>query len=202
VIPRGTQEWREAHRGKVSASDAGAILARVGSKRRAQLVERLALNVLDGEGLETEEFPEPWQEQHEADLREAAAGFRLWFEQSNDGHLTVIDGGLFEHPVFPGLVASPHLLLGDAGCVLLRPRHTLKSYHEHRGKLSRAYRARVQLTLFVCRRQWCTVADFWGGRGLVPDRIHAQRVELENEWFQEHVVPALVALWQSLRATR
>lgn len=200
MIPRGTQAWREAHRGKISASDAQSLLARVGSKRRAQLIERVALNVLDDEGLETEEFPEPWAEQHEIDLKEAAVGYRTWAAQQENA-VPLSEGGLIEHPVFPWLVASPHLLAGDDGCVLLRPRQTLKRYHEQRGKLSRAYRARVQLTLFVCApRKWCSVADYYSGGGLVPDRIHVCRVELENEWFQEHVVPQLAELWQSIRA--
>lgn len=194
MIPRGTQEWREAHRGKVSAADAAAVLARTGSKRRSQLIERLARNVLDGEGTETEEFPEPWTERHEQDLKAAAVGFRKWWTGDE-----VADGGLIEHPAFPWLVASPHLLLGDDGCVLLRPRLTLRAYHEQRGKLSRAYRARVQLTLFVAKRKWCMVADFWSGAGIVTDRLNAMRVELEGEWLQEHVFPRLVSLWASVR---
>lgn len=200
MIPRATAEWRRAHRGKLSASDAKALLARVGSKRRAELVERVSLNVLDGEGLETEEFPEPWAERHELDLKEAAAGYRTWAETAQEGAGAVADGGLFEHPAFPWLVASPHLLVGAEGCVLLRPRHTLRAYHAERGKLSRAWRARAQLTLFVCRRRWCEVADFHSGGGRWPDRIHVQRVELENEWLQEHVFPPLVAVWQDVSA--
>lgn len=198
MIPRGTQAWREAHRGKISASDAGALLAREGTKRRAQLVERVALNVLDGEGLETEEFPEPWVEQHERDLKEAAVGYRKW-AQTQSPQPVVREGGLIEHRAFTWLVASPHLLLDDDGCALLRPHRTLSAYHDARGRLLRAYRARVQLTLFVCSRSWCHVADFWSGAGLVGDRIHVQRVELENEWLQEHVFPHLVALWRSIR---
>jgi hypothetical protein len=196
MIERGTQQWREAHRGVITPSDAPAFLARVGTKARARLVDRLVLDV-EGHGLHTDEFPEPWAERHEQDLIAALAAFKR--ARPSD---RVVAGGLVVHPAFSWLAASPHALVNDDGTAWLRYRSTLRSLFARRGFLTIANRARVQLELFVTGRAWCDVVDYWNGGGLVPDKLDVFRVERDNEWLQERVFPPLVALWRDVTARK
>ena len=104
---RGTQEWREAHRGKVSASDIPALLSSKHSQRYQQLLERL---VLDESGPNhTDEYPEPWQEKHERDLKIALASY------SKEVGREYVSPGLFQCASIPVLVASPHAFTDQLG---------------------------------------------------------------------------------------
>lgn len=192
---RGTEEWRREHRCRVSASDVDAALARRGTKKYGELVDRLARN-FDGFGDETEEYPDPWHERHEEELRAALAAYRL--ETAEE----VRQVGLVLHDELTWLAASPHGLVGDRGAVLFRIRHSLKVFHRERLALRPRDEARAQVTMFVCDLAWVDVVDYWDGRGEVPDRISPRRVDRDHAWFSAKVLPRLVTLWGDVSTTR
>lgn len=182
---RNTPEWRAAHRGKVSASDLDAALARRTSKKYAALVERL---VLDHEVPNHEdEHPDPWIEHHEQALVLALASYREYEE------IDCEMAGLYASKTLPWLAASPHAVLEDC-CVFLRPHTTLKAFYEKRGQLTPRQRARYEATMFVCERPAMDLVDVWDGLGEVDDRIHIRRIEHDYQWLSNNVFPRLVRL--------
>lgn len=190
---RGTEEWRRAHRCRVSASDVDAAMARRGSKKYAALVDRLVRN-FDGFGDPEEEYPDPWHEQHEAELRTALAAYR------RETEVDVTEVGLVVHDGLSWLAASPHGLVGDRGAVQFRVRHRLRGFGAK--PLSRRDRARAQVTMFVCDLAWVDVVDYWDGRGDLPDKLAHRTVERDHGWFSDEVLPRLVTLWGDVSATR
>lgn len=192
VPERGTPAWRAAHRGHITASDAAGFLARPGTKRYAEVVNRLTLD-FEGHGLHTDEHPDKWVEKHEEDLRVALSNYRKVTGRD------VEVPGFVTHDKYTWCGCSPHGLIGSAGMLHFRIRESLRTWYS-RTELSRADRARVQLMMFVCERQWCDVVDYWSGNGMVPDRMREQRVQFDHGWLLATVFPRLVGLWDAVRS--
>jgi hypothetical protein len=189
---RGHAEWRAAHRGRITVSDAPAFMAKTGSKRRQKLVDRL---VLDREGVEqhTDEQPEPWAVRHEADIVAAVQAYR----QTTQAKLQTC--GMIAHSTSTWLVCSPHALL-DGGVLWTRTRETSRVFHVERGKLRTVDRVRAQLMAWICEREWCDVCDVWvPGMGF-PNRVHIVREALNVPWVCEIVLPRLAAVWRDVAA--
>lgn len=190
---RGTPEWRAAHRCRVGASDVPAILAGRGRKVYQKLVDRL---VLDFEGVENHvvEHPDSWHEEHEDEIK---------FAVSRYGNLTgetLERVGCVQHPKMTWLVASPHALVGETGCVHVRTRAHLRTWRERHTELSRVEFARVQTVMCVCERAWCDVVDYWHGGDV--ERIARQRVDVDAKFFTEDVLPRAAVLWQDVASRR
>lgn len=191
---RGTPLWRELHHRRVSASDAEALLARRDSKRYRSLVERL---VLDFEVPDHRtEHPDPWHETHEERLRAGLAEYRRRTRQS------VLATGLCAADTMPWLCASPHGLIGHRGCVHIRPRRSMRSFHSAQGEVSERERARLELVMFVCDREWIDVVDYWDGEGRVPDLFNRKRMTHSFDWLGDNVLPRLITLWQDVKLQR
>lgn len=188
---RGTPEWRAAHRCHITASDATAIMAASGTKRRNALIERLVLD-FEQVGDHRDEDPDPWMVQHEQDIVTGVAAYRRASQSAC--WLT----GMAGSSVFSWLVASPHALTID-GAVLIRSRQSMKAYREKLGKLSKADRARAQLVAWVCDRAWCDVVDYLDQRGLADDQMLVTRVWVDEEWLLGTVVPKLISVWQAVQ---
>lgn len=194
---RGTPEWRQAHRCKVSASDMRALLARRTSKRYGALVERLVYD-FEGIGQHTDEHPDPWAEQHELDL---TAGVARYARAIGPDGFKVQRIGLCQDATFSWLVASPHALVDNYGCLQLRIRKRARSWHEKHAAIADAELARAQVTMRVCGREWCDLVDVWdAGDGL--GKISRRRLHFDAKFFLEKVVPACVRFWQDVGAAR
>lgn len=193
VPERGTEAWRAAHRGHICASDAAGILASPGTDRYNELVRRLVLD-FEGHGLHTDEHPEPWAERHEDDLRGAVASYRR--KTGRDVEVP----GFVTHDQHTWLGCSPHGLIGSSGMLHFRVRESLRTWH-NRAEVTRADRARVQLSMFICGRTWCDVIDYWNGGGVVADRMREQRVEFDHLWLLSAVIPRVRSLWNSVRSS-
>jgi hypothetical protein len=192
---RGTPGWREAHRRRLCASDMPALFTRRGCKTYTALVDRLVLD-FEGVGLHTDEHPDPWHEQHEIDLVAGVARYGRCL-----GTSTITRVGFVQDDLFTWLGASPHALVDEDGCVLVRCRRTAKSWHENHAEISTPEIARAQVTMRVCGRDWCDVVDVWDpGDGL--GRISRRRVPYSQRFFLEDVVPKCVLLWQAVAAAR
>lgn len=190
---RGTEAWRAAHRRRVCASDAVAFMARVGTKRRHELIERLVLDI-EGIGQHTDETPDPWAEQHETDVAVAVAAYRR--ATATD----VARAGMIASQHLTWLVCTPHGLTPE-GVVWTRTKRTLRSYTAKRGVLTRVDRVRALLMAWICERDWCDVVDVWvPGLGL-DDRLCITRELASHAWVSENVMPPLVSLWRDV-ATR
>lgn len=189
-MKRGTQEWREAHSRRLSASDIGSALARRGTKRYASLVERLVLDFEIGADHRTE-HPDPWAEQHAIDLVAALAIYR------KASRADIVEPGLLACESLPWLIATPHALVGDDGCLWLRTHRTMRGLHGR--KFTTRDRARSEITMFVCGRSWIDVADTYDGRGEWQDRIEIKRHPFNYDWLSDNVLPRLVTLWGDVR---
>lgn len=190
MIPRNSPEYRQAKHGRVTASDAGALMAADGTKRHRDLIERL---VLDREGIpdHRDEQAEPWEDAHELALVAALAAYKRL------GDATAVPGGLCVSRQLSWLAASPHALI-DGGAVLFRPHVSLRAFHGKAGTLDRAWRVRTQITCFVCEVPAVELVDFWDGLSRVPDRLEAQRIGFDYPWLSTAVLPRLVSLWQDV----
>lgn len=188
---RDTPAWRQAHRGKVSASDARAIMAADGTKLRRALVERI---VLDREGVDqhTDEHPDPWRDAHEASLRCALGAYRAQVGQIDPAPLCASSE-------LTWLLAAGHGVV-DGGLVLFRCRETLHAYSARAGRMDRATRVRTQLTAFVCEVARIDVVDFLDGLGRIEDRLAVTRVWADRPWLEATVWPRLVSLWGAVSA--
>ncbi len=192
---RGTPEWRLAHRGRLTASDMPALFTRRGSKTYDRLVERLVLD-FEGVGLHTDEHPDPWAEAHEVELTGAVARYGRAMPGS-----TIARTGFIQDSLFTWLGATPHALVDTAGCVYVRCRRHLRTWHEKKSVLEVADMARVQITMRVCDRAWCDVVDYWdGGSGI--DKIARRRVPVDPAFFTVEVLPRCVLFWQSVSQVR
>lgn len=188
---RGTPEWRAAHRGHITASDATAIMAAPGTKRRNALIDRL---VLDFEHVDDhrDEEPDPWMVQHEQEIVIGVSAY------ARAAQTACWPCGMIGSSVLSWLVASPHALTIE-GAVLIRSRHSMKAYREKLGHMSKADRAKAQLVAWVCDREWCDVVDYLDQRGLADDQLSVVRIPFDQEWLLGTVVPKLVTVWQAVQ---
>ncbi len=188
-LERDTPEWRRAHRACVSASDSRAIMADDGTRARRELIERI---VLDREGIDRheDEQPDPWRDAHEASLRSALAAYRRAIGPIEPAPLCCAQGSTWLLAAAHGVTAS--------GMVLFRCRATLRSYSIRSGRVERAWRARAQLTAFVCEVGRVDVVDFLDGQGRIQDRLNVHRIYADKPWLEAAVFPRLVALWGSV----
>lgn len=187
---RGTIEYRRAHRGRISVSDARAIMARPGTQTQAKLIDRL---VLDHSGVDDHgyEIPEPWQTAHDDAIKRALAAYK------RVGDAQVVPCGLIGSATHSWLCASAHGLV-EGGVVLFRPHASLRAFHD-RG-LNRAWRVRVQLTCLVCDVGWVRVCDHWDGLGRVPDKLAVKRYGFDKVWLDANVMQRLVNVWGAVTA--
>lgn len=193
---RGTAEWREAHRRRLTGSDMDDLFARRGTKTYARLVERMVLD-FEGLGLHTDEHPDPWAEAHEIDIGIALARYRAAMPACDVQRI-----GLCQDSLFSWLAASPHALVDTDGCVHVRVRRYLRTWNDRRAEtLKPPELARLQVAMRVCDRAWCDVVDYWnGGDGL--DRISRRRVPFDARFFLEEIVPRAVLFWQQVSQVR
>lgn len=186
---RDTVEWRRAHRGRVSAADARAIMAADGTRARRDLVERI---VLDREGIDqhTDEQPDPWRDAHEAALRSALVAYRRDVGPIEPAPLCASSE-------LTWLLAAAHGTV-DGGLVLFRCRSTLRAYAARAGRMDRAWRVRTQLVAFACEAAWIDVVDYLDGLGRVRDRLGIARVWADRPWLEATAFPRLVSLWAAV----
>jgi hypothetical protein len=167
----------------------GAVLARRGTRKYSELIERLVLD-FEGHGLHTDEHPDPWAEQHEVELAAAVASFRALTGRRVD----LV--GYCEDDALTWLGCTPHALVDADAVLYARCRQHLRTLRERAAQISTAEHARVQVLLHVTGRAHCHVFDFWDSHsGGLYDQTHVQMVLRDREYFDAVILPRCTQVW-------
>ena len=178
---QGSAEWLAARAGKISASRAADLMAKLKSGKPAQsrenLLWQLAIERLTGKKSET--FQSAWMERGlllEPEARQAYEDHEL---------VSVEEVPIVFHPDYDFVSCSPDGLVGDDGLVELKcltaanhGKALLENQH------ARDYYAQAQMQMWVCGRAWCDLTAFH------PDypehlRLAICRVHREDDFIAE-----------------
>ncbi len=191
---QGTQEWRDARRGKITASAARLAIGRPGTKGRADYILKL---VHDWEGvpdLEDEETP-PWF----LDGKYFESWARGWYSWQFDA--VVKETGFIVHDDYSWLGCSPDGLIGDDGMLEVKFRKSLRTFHEHASiGVNKPVMAQVQTQLFVCDRRWCDYVNYWRSDDHELEKGRCKRIDRDQPYIDNVLLPAFVKIWTEAQA--
>ena len=185
---QGDDRWEVARKGRVSASAIGNVLAGHGTKSRYEY--RLQL-CMDLEGVE--------------DFRDSA----IWFEDGRryEGHARgwydwnvaeCKETGFVLHDEYNWLGASPDGLVGEDGCIEIKFRKSLRTYHDSNIKnVPRAYYSQMQTVMWVCNRQWCDYVNYWRDDSSQKEQAHVRRIERDDGRIRE-LEEAAIVFWSEV----
>lgn len=189
-----TPEWHAAKRGVISASSAGICLMGRETKGRAALVDKLADDLEGIPDHEDEERP-PW-------FRDGVF-YEEWidgwykFEKDVDTKHT----GFIVHDRYSWIGCSPDALVGDDGLAEYKYRHRLRTFKEwtRPGAFRRNY-PQLQTQLFVTGRKWNDFVNYWRDPDRELDEGDIVRVTRDDEYIQDTLLPAFVAVMRQVEA--
>jgi len=188
-----TQEWFDAKRGRISASEAKTCLARRGGKGRRLYIEKIA-DDLQGIPDFDDHDVKPWFVN--GIYYESWA--RGWYSFQQD--VDVEQTGFVVHDEYEWLGCSPDGLVGDDGLVEIKYRSFLHTFEEHAqtGKLTQI-NPQVQTQMYVTDRQWCDYVNYWRSDDHELERGHIQRVHWDQSYIDNTLLPAFLGLWQDVQ---
>jgi len=155
-LEQGTDEWKRARLGYVSASNLDAVMARGKSGEaitRKKYKVRLAAERLTGEI--TESYSNSAMEWGVVNEEKAA----MAYEVSKD---TLLDrSGFWKHPTIPWLGCSPDRLVGSDGLVEIKnPDSTTHIDYLLAKRVPPEYIKQVQGQIWVMERDWCDFVSY------------------------------------------
>lgn len=176
---QGSEEWKEARRGKVTASPMIKIIkGRSGYKasRKDYMAEKIC-EILTGEIAEHYISPEmQWGTEHEPTARTSY--------EIKTGNL-VEEVGFIIHPEIESLGASPDGLVGVDGMVEIKcPKTATHIETIMTGKIKPDYIYQMQTGLIVTGRKWCDFVSY-DPRLPSPQDLYVQRVERDEAVIKE-----------------
>ena len=184
-LEQGTDEWKLARLGYVSASNLDAVMARGKSGEaitRKKYKVRLAAERLTGEI--TESYSNSAMEWGVVNEEKAA----MAYEVSKD---TLLDRtGFWKHPTIPWLGCSPDRLVGSDGLVEIKcPDSSTHIDYWFSKQVPAEYVKQVQGQIWVMDREWC---DFVSYDPRMPEKnrllvVRAYRDETLIKQMQEEV---------------
>ena len=184
-LEQGTDEWKIARLGYVSASNLDAVMARGKSGEaitRKKYKVRLAAERLTGEI--TESYSNSAMEWGVVNEEKAA----MAYEVSKD---TLLDRtGFWKHPTIPWLGCSPDRLVGSDGLVEIKcPDSSTHVDYWLAKQIPTEYVKQVQGQIWVMDREWC---DFVSYDPRMPEKnrllvVRAYRDETLIKQMQEEV---------------
>ena len=184
-LEQGTDEWKLARLGYVSASNLDAVMARGKSGEaitRKKYKVRLAAERLTGEI--TESYSNSAMEWGVVNEEKAA----MAYEVSKD---TLLDRtGFWKHPTIPWLGCSPDRLVGSDGLVEIKcPDSSTHVDYWLAKQIPTEYVKQVQGQIWVMDREWC---DFVSYDPRMPEKnrllvVRAYRDETLIKQMQEEV---------------
>lgn len=152
-VEQGSDEWRLARLGHVSASSISAVMAKGAGKTRQSYLEKIVAERLTqeiGEGYSNASME--WGTQTEPQARMA-------YEVSRGTFVTKT--GFHKHPTIEWLGVSPDGLVGDDGLVEIKcPNSTTHLSYIRENKCPSEYYKQIQCQLWVTGRQWCDFVSF------------------------------------------
>lgn len=199
-----TDEWNQAHKCRISASEAHKCLMGKGTKGRRLYVEKIA-DDLEGlpdfgdhetapwfiDGIQYESWAIGWyQFNQDVDVKET--GFVVhddydWIGCSPDG-LVGFDDVVLEK----GVTFIP----SDAsyGLVEAKYRKSLKSFLKHtEGSFTTAHQAQMQTQMFVTGTEWVDYLNYWRWDAEELERGHVRRIYRDQAYIDNTLLPAFVS---------
>jgi len=135
--------------------------------------------VMDLQGIEDFQDSAKWYEKGR--IYEAHA--RGWY---NWNRTQVTEVGFVLHDEYNWLGASPDGLVGDDGCIEIKYREFLHTYHDSNVKpIPRLYLSQMQTQMWVCSRQWCDYVNYWRDDGVQKEQCHVRRIERDEARIKE-----------------
>ena len=185
---QGNDMWEVARKGRITASSIGHVLAGHGTKSRYEYRMQLCLDL---EGIEDFRDSASWFE----DGRRFEAHARGWY---NWNVAECSETGFVLHDEYNWLGASPDGLVGDDGCIEIKYRKNLRTYHDSNVKpISRLYASQMQAVMWVCDRQWCDYVNYWRSPDGKKEQAHVRRVVRDDGRIRELEEASLV-FWREV----
>lgn len=173
---QGNDEWDAARKGRITASAIGKILAGKHTKGRHEYMLQLAMDL---QGIEDFADSASWFEKGR--MYEAHA--RGWYNWERE---QVTEVGFVLHDEYNWLGCSPDGLIGDDGCIEIKFREYLHTYHDSNIKPTpRLYESQMQTVMWICNRQWCDYVNYWRDDMTSKEQGHIRRIERDNGRIRE-----------------
>lgn len=155
-MQQGTEEWRAARLGKLTASRIADAIAKTKSGWGASRANIKALLIAERlTGIPQETYVSAAM-QHGTDTEPQA---RIAYEFLTDQAVTQV--GFVGHPSIPGAGASPDGLVGDDGLIEIKCPGTATHIDNLLGsKISERYMTQMQFQLACTGRKWCDFVSF------------------------------------------
>lgn len=177
-LEQGSEEWRLARLGYVSASSIGQVMAKGAGKTRQAYLEKVVAERLTqelGDGFTNASME--WGVQNEAHARAT-------YEVMNS--VFVDKTGFWKHPTIQWLGASPDGLVGDDGLIEIKcPNTTTHIAYIKDGKCPAEYYKQIQCQLWVTGRKWCDFISYDPRVKKTNLQIFICRVERDEELIAE-----------------
>lgn len=179
-MQQGTEEWRKARCGKVTASRVSDVLAKVKSgpsASRKNYMAELVIERLTGvpnEGFFSKEMA--WGKEHEPAAREL-------YEFKTGNLIDTV--GLIDHPLIPMAAASPDGIIGADGLGEFKCPNTATHLETILGaSIPKDYADQMQWQMACTGRRWC---DFVSYDPRMPEdmRLFIQRVDRDDAKIRE-----------------
>lgn len=179
-LVQGTEEWRAARAGKITASRFADVMAKIKTGEAATrrdyrwelLTERLTGLPCEGYSNRAME----WGTQHEAEAREAY--------ETETGNL-VQQAGFILHPDHPTVGCSPDGLVGDDGGQEIKcPFSSVVHVQTLKGGMPSEHKAQVQGTMWITGRKYW---DFVSYDPRMPEhlRLYIERIARNDAYIEE-----------------
>lgn len=184
-----SEAWKDARRGRVTASNINAVLAGPNTKTRRKYIDSI---ILDLEGVEDFADSAPYFElgrKHEP----YAIG---WYQYETSRN--VKSTGFVLHDTYNWLGSSPDGLVGRVGMIEAKFRVSLRTFHDACIKpIPRAYLYQMQANMWVCNRKWCDFINYWRSVDGKKEQGHVRRVVRDDALIKEIEAASLV-FWRDL----
>ena len=189
---QGSQEWKEARKGRISGSRVGAILGMSPWQKPADVLRAM---VREYHGAPTEFTGNPATDHGNNNEQRALLAFM------RESGLQVEQCGFFPYGELMG--ASPDGLTDDGGALELKVPFGLRNEQAAQFKSladQPHYACQVQMEILAAGRTHAWFAQYVAPKGdplshdYVPEQMKIERVEVDPEWLDKHL-PAISAFY-------
>ncbi len=185
-----SDEWKDARRGKITASRFGDVLASPTTKRYQGYMEDLKNELMGVPDFDDDE--KPWF-QHGIEWEDEARGMYEW-EQDID----VEEVGIIMHPEYDFISGSPDGLIGKDGGIEIKSRKSLTQHTKsEKAGIDSQYKPQVQGYLWITGRKWWDFVSYYkseSGKTL----LHVHRVDPDKKYHQKLKL-ACLDFWQQVK---
>jgi putative phage-type endonuclease len=183
-VVQGTDEWKRARAGLITASRVADVLTKTKSgpaasrkNYAAQLIVERITGTPQERGFVSAEMR--WGTEHEPDARSM-------YELERD--VSVEQVGFVIHDELEYCGASPDGLVGTTGAVEIKCPGTAQHLALFEGgKIDARYVAQMQWVMFVAGRQWCDFVSY-DPRVEIPELVlYMQRIQRDEKWIENAI---------------